>query len=86
MRITSKLIRWVEHQSERKIAEDVTWEGTTTDKYFHYKGAERRLIVEHTIDWPEYGVWQADKEVEVINDESPATRKGQPRRGVVVND
>lgn len=68
VRFTSKLIRWVEHRYQRTVAEDVTWEGTTTDRYFYYKGERRRLIVNHTVDfWDEYGIWQRDTECEIIN-------------------
>lgn len=66
VRVTSKLIRWVKHQSEQVIGEDVTWEGTTTDRYFYYKGALRRLLVDHTVDFAEYGIWQKDTNCEVI--------------------
>lgn len=67
VRLTSKLIRWVEHQTEKTVEDDITWEGTVTDRYFYYKGAQRRLLVRHTINWPEYGIWQKDCECEVIN-------------------
>lgn len=86
VRLTSKLVRWVEHQSEQKIAENVTWEGTTTDKYFYYRGAERRLIVDHTIDFPEYGIWQRDTECEVITYERREYYKWMDPKGVVIND
>jgi hypothetical protein len=79
VRITSRLIRWVEHGAERPIAEEVTWEGTVTDRYYYYKGARRRLVVNHTVEfWDEYGVWQKDCECEII----PAPN-GKPRqRGI----
>lgn len=86
VRLTSKLVRWVEHQSEQKIAENVTWEGTTTDKYFYYKGAERRLIVDHTIEFAEYGVWQRDTEAIVISDNAPNKYNPSSPKGVVIND
>lgn len=65
VRITSKLIRWIEHQSEQTVAEGITWEGTTTNRYCFYKGAERRLIIRHTIPWPA-GIWQKDTNCEII--------------------
>lgn len=67
VRISSRLIRWLQHGIEHTIAEDVTWEGTTTSRYFVYKGELRRLIIDHTVScWPEYGVWQ--KETERVED------------------
>lgn len=66
VRITSKLIRWVENGIEQTISEGVTWTGVTTDRYFYYKGASRRLLINHSINWPEFGIWQIDTEVEII--------------------
>lgn len=66
VRVTSKLIRWVEHQSEQILGENITWEGTTTDRYCYYKAAERRLLIQHTVDWPEFGIWQKDCECEIV--------------------
>lgn len=67
VRLTSKTIRWSEHSSVLAVADNLTWEGTTTDRYFFYKGARRRLLVDHTIEaWDEYGVWQRDTTCEII--------------------
>lgn len=69
VRVVSRLIRWVEHGSECKISENTVWEGTTTDRYYYYKQAQRRLLVNHDIEgWTEYGVWQRDTEVELIDE------------------
>lgn len=82
VRVTSKLIHWVEHGRDTTVAENLTWEGTTTDRYYYYKGAHRRLIVDHTVDmWNEYGIWQRDtEECEVIGGSGvcvwPRRRKG----------
>ena len=35
--------------AEQLVGEETTWEGTTTNRYFFYKGFKRRLIVDHTI-------------------------------------
>lgn len=68
VRITSRLVRWVEGSAEIDIAQDITWEGTTTDRYYYYKGARRRLIVKHTMmNWPELGIWQRDCECEIVS-------------------
>ncbi len=66
VRITSRLIRWAEGSAEISIAENIVWEGTTTDRYYYYKGARRRLIVNHTVNWPELGIWQKDCDCETI--------------------
>lgn len=67
VRLTSKTIKWSERSIEQGVADNVTWEGTTTNRYFHYKGARRRLLVNHTIElWSEYGIWQRDTEVELL--------------------
>jgi hypothetical protein len=66
VRITSKLIRWVEHASEQLIGEDVTWTGIATDRYVFYKGCVRRMLVNHTIPFDEYAIWQRDCECEVV--------------------
>lgn len=67
VRITSRLIRWIERGVVSTLAENVTWEGTTTDRYFFYKGARRRLLVDHTAGfWQEYGIWQRDTTCEII--------------------
>lgn len=67
VRITSRLIRWVERGSVRTIAENITWEGTTTDRYFFYKGAQRRLLVDHTAGfWQEYGIWQRNARCDIV--------------------
>ena len=71
VRITSKLIRWVESVVEHTVAENYTWEGRTTDRYMYYKSHRRRMLVDHTIDWPEYAIWQRDTEVELIDDKPP---------------
>lgn len=67
VKITSKLIRWVEHGSEQVVGEMIVWEGITTGSYFHFKSQRRRLLVNHTIDIDEFGIWQADCECEVIS-------------------
>jgi len=52
--VTSKKLRWVETESEKTVATDITWIGTTTDHYFTHGGVKRRLIVDHTFrDYPE---------------------------------
>lgn len=66
VRITSKLIRWVEYTTEYTIAEDFTWEGVATNNYLFYKGCMRRMMVNHTVDWPEYAIWQRDTDCDVI--------------------
>ena len=66
VRITSKLIRWVEHGKEYLLNEETTWDGTTTKHYYFYKGCKRRLIVDHTVEWDEYGIWQRDTEAVTI--------------------
>ncbi len=86
VRIVSKLIRWVEHSAEQRLADDVTWEGTVTDKTYFYKGHKRWLIVDHTIDWPEYGVWQKDTEVDVIPHEPNGYQSRQRRPGGLLMD
>lgn len=84
VRVTSKLIRWVEHQTEQRLAENVTWEGTVTDKRHYYKGAMRVLLINHTIDWPEFGVWQRDCECEIIENSAPY--KPKPRQTLLIDD
>ncbi len=60
-------IRWRDHGSTETISELMTYEGTTTETYFTYLGAKRRLVVNHTIDrWGNYGVWQADCECTIV--------------------
>ena len=86
VRLTSKLIRWVEHHSIRKVGVGVTWEGTTTDKYFFYKGEKRRLLVDHTVNWPEYGIWQKDTECEIIKLSATEKKPGHPPHGVLVDE
>lgn len=67
VRITSKLIRFVEHRQEQVVAEDVTFEAVTTNKYFFYKNAHRRLLVNHNVSfWKEYGIWQRDTKIELL--------------------
>jgi hypothetical protein len=67
VRVTSKLIRWVEHRREQVVAEDVTFMATTTNRYFRYKGARRRLLIDHDVSfWTEYGIWQKDTHVEIV--------------------
>lgn len=67
VRITSKLIRFVEHRQEQVVAEDVTFTAITTNKYFFYKGAHRRLLVNHDVTfWAEYGIWQKDTRIEIV--------------------
>lgn len=69
VRVTSKLIRWVEHGKELIVAENVTWEGTTTDCFEEFRGEKRRLIIDHTIiPWAGHGTWQLDTECEVMED------------------
>lgn len=86
VRVTSRLIRWVEHGSESRVAEDVTWEGTTTNRYFYYKGYRRRLIIDHTLNWPEYGVWQKDIEVELTENRPLSDPPQRLRHGVLVDE
>ena len=66
VRITSRLVQWIEGSAEFQVAENLSWEGVTTDRYFFYKGARRRLLVNHTVPWPEYGIWQRDCECEIL--------------------
>ena len=67
IRITSTTVLWLERGTKRKVDENVTWEGTTTDVYYTHQGVRRRLIVNHTLDqWRDHGIWQRDKECEVL--------------------
>lgn len=68
VRITSALIRWVDVGDELKVAENLTWEGTTTDEYFTFREIKRRLIVNHSIPmFKGHGTWQRDCECELVN-------------------
>ena len=73
VRITSKLIRWVEHSSEQLLGENVEWMGITTDRYMFYKGCMRRMLVNHTVDWPEYAIWQRNVDCEIVKRDDCAT-------------
>ena len=90
VRITSKLIHWVEHGRDTTVAENLTWEGTTTDRYYFYKGAHRRLITNHTVDmWGEYGIWQRDTDdCEIIEDMhvSRQVTRGRRSNGGIIMD
>jgi hypothetical protein len=67
VRVTSKLIRWVERGEDMLIAQNLTWEGTTTNCYEIFRGEKRRLIVCHSIPlWSGTGTWQTDCECEVV--------------------
>lgn len=66
VRVVSKVIRWVERGSEQIVGQELTWEGTTTDSYYYFKGCRRRLLINHTIGVNEFGIWQADVECEII--------------------
>jgi hypothetical protein len=86
VRITSKLIRWVEYGSEQLVGDETTWEGTTTDRYFFYKGFKRRLIVDHTVEWDEYGIWQKDTEAVTIPHPDEDQPKLNIRKAVLINE
>jgi hypothetical protein len=67
VRLTAKTVRWVERGAEMEVGQNVTFEGTTTDAYFTFRGVKRRLIVDHTIpEWGRHGTWQRDCECELI--------------------
>lgn len=52
---------------EKTVAENVTWEGTVTDTYAVFKGLERRLLINPSIDfWFDSGVWLQNVECEVL--------------------
>lgn len=67
IRLTSKMIRWVERTSEKVVVENITWEGTTTDEYIFFKKVRRRLIVNHTVDSLSEGIWQSNTECEIVS-------------------
>lgn len=67
VRITSKLIRWIEHGTEHTVVENTTWTGITTKHYYPFKGHRRRMIMHHSVGWPEVCIWQKDVECEVLN-------------------
>lgn len=72
VKLTAKLIRWVDHRAEHNLGEHITFEATTTDRYFTYKGARRRLLIDHTLNYvKEYGIWQKNTDCEVIHAECP---------------
>jgi hypothetical protein len=74
VKLTSKLVRWIDHHKEHVVAENVQFEADTTGKYFYYKGARRRLLINHSVTfWPEYGIWARDTHVEIVA--SPSATK-----------
>lgn len=62
-------IRWIEHQTERLIAEEGVFEATTTNRYQFFRGVRRRMLINHNIPrWQRECVWQSDKEVELLEE------------------
>ena len=66
--ITSDRIRWADDFGEvTELGRQVTWSGMTTVHYWTFEQVERRLIVNHTLEWHrEDGVWQRDVDCLVI--------------------
>ena len=61
IRITSKVVRWVDRGQDMHDAENVTWEGLTTGCYDTMRGERRRLIICHTIPkWAGEGTYQSN--------------------------
>lgn len=69
VRLTSKIIRWkISDKVEEEIAKNVTWEGTTTDRYKVYDGKLRRLIIKPSVDFfRSKEIWQVDTDCEVLD-------------------
>ncbi len=67
VRVRARHLRWVDHRRQREVAKDITFEAITTKRYIYFRGAHRRLLINHTIPvFGAFGVWQANKEVELI--------------------
>ena len=68
VRITSKLVRWLECGELVTIDENVTWEGLTTSDYETFLGERRRLIICHTIPrWSGTGTYQTDCDCVILD-------------------
>ena len=49
------------------IGRDICFEAVTTDRYYRERGTLRRLLVDHNVEgWKQYGIWQADTEVTLL--------------------
>jgi hypothetical protein len=49
------------------LAEDVTWQGVTTGCWWWYRDIERRLVIDHSLEFhTDSGVWQKDIEVTLV--------------------
>lgn len=67
VRLTSTLITWVDKNREETIGENVTWEGVTTNRYRHFRGVRRRLLINPTVSsHGELGIWQRDCDCELV--------------------
>ena len=68
VRLTSGTVRWAELGGEiQMLGREVTWEGWTTGSWWLAFGVERRLLIDHTLEWHrDSGIWQRDIDCEVI--------------------
>ena len=68
VRITSKLIRWIDDDgTEQEMARDATWTATTTEHYWKHVDVERRLLINQTLGFKvDEGIWQVDTDCYVV--------------------
>jgi len=69
VRIRSRHVRYLVRKGVSvDIAHSATFEGTVTNEFVELDGANRRLLIDLSIDfWKGFGVWQSDCECEVVN-------------------
>ena len=76
VRVKAKHLRWIDRRRHREVAKDITFEAITTNKYVHFQGTHRRLLINHTIPvFGAFGVWQSNKEVELLSNDQSIGRK-----------